>query len=402
VLVPLARQLIRPVRTDRPGTMPAGTVLVTTVATLVLALALCAGAIDRKAAGRYPNSEARRGIAGMVDAVTSAFGLDRPEQELSATAGPILGRTPPTGDQRSGDLAGRARAANGADDLTAAIVTGAGAQAPGRQQTVPAGAAGATGDDDTPRLRAPTPERPLRLWVGGDSLSSELGAGLARLAGRSRLFEVVRDSRVSTGLTRPDYFNWPQHLARDVTPVTRSAFDPDIVVLQFGGNDDQAMPAWADEPAAEAGTPAWLDRYRRRVADTMDLLKSPQDDRLVIWLGIPVSKPGAVQHGAALNAIYASEAARRPWVRYFDSHAFLSDAFGRYVTSLANADGRSREMRAADGVHLTVAGGNRLAHAIYARLATLVDLRASPLRPDPAEAAPPSVQERPVHEVVAG
>jgi hypothetical protein len=384
--------------------MPAGTVLLTTVVTLLLALVLCAGAIDRKAAGRRPNSEARRGVAGAVAAVSGALGLDRAEEALAGAADPLLGHTRAAGGASSADLAAGARAVNGAAPDPEAIRAGAGAGPPGLQPTIPAPTTppAAPPVDRTPRLRAPTPDRPLRLWVGGDSISQELGLGLSQLAGQTRLFDVGRDPRASTGLTRPDYFNWPEHLARDVAPVAGGRAGPDVVVLMFGGNDDQNLPAWNGEPAQTAGSPAWLDQYRRRVADTMDLLKSPTDDRLVIWPGIPVGEPGTLPHVAAINAVYASEAARRPWVRYFDSTAFLTDPFGRYTPTLANADGRTRTMRATDGIHLTTVGGLRLAHALYARLATLVDLRAAPLVADPAQAPPPDVAERSLDAVLAG
>jgi hypothetical protein len=169
----------------------------------------------------------------------------------------------------------------------------------------------------------------------------------------------------------------------------------------FGGNDDQNMPAFSGAPQARAGSPQWIDQYRRRVADTMDLLKSPQNDRLVLWPGIPVTRPGTVPNVNAMNAVYASEAASRPWVRYFDSYAFLADQYGRFSPTLPNADGRTRDMRSADGIHLTGSGSNRLAQAIYARLGTLVDLAASPLVPDPGQSAPPNVAERPTDAVVS-
>ena len=393
--------LLRPVRTARPGTMPAGTVMVVVATTLVLALALCAGAIDRKAAGRRPNSDSRRGIAGAVAALTSALGLDRPEAALSAAVDPALGHAPGRGGARSGDLADAARAVNGADPD--AIRAGAGAGPVHGQPTVPrAEPSDRPADDGTPHLRVATPDRPLRLWLGGDSVSQEVGLGLSRLAGETRLFDVVREARPSTGLARPDYFNWPEHLAHDVAPVEGGGVDPDVVVLMFGGNDDQNLPAWRGAPAEMAGSPGWIDQYRRRVGDTMDLLKSPDNDRLVIWPGMPVSQPGTLPNRTAINAVYASEAARRPWVRYVDSSAFLSDAFGRYAPVLGNADGRAREMRASDGIHLSAAGGLRLAHAIYAKLALLVDLSAAPLAPDPSQVAPPSVVERPLEVILNG
>jgi hypothetical protein len=285
----------------------------------------------------------------------------------------------------------------------ARIEAGAGARSPAGQPTVaaPAGRAGAAGDG-TPRLRAPTPDRPLRLWVGGDAVAGELAAGLTRLTGRTRLFEVEEDVRPSTGLSHPDHFDWPDHLRHEVVPSDGGGADPDVLVVMFGADDEPPGPGSPGGPADPADSRAWLDRYRRRVAETMDLLRGPKEDRLVIWAGMPVTEAGAHGPVGPMNAVFASEAARRPWVRYFDAYPFLADPFGRYAPALANADGRTEEVRAADGVGLTPAGGLRLARAVHARLATLVDLRAAPLPDDPSQSAPPNIAERPYGRVAAG
>ena len=122
-----------------------------------------------------------------------------------------------------------------------------------------------------------------------------------------------------TGLTRPDYFNWPDHLLRDVTPLNGGGLDPDVLVIMFGGNDDQNIPAFNGKPAYVAGTPEWQAEYRQRVGDTMDLLKAKDNDRLVLWVGAPIMTPGRLEHIGQMDYIYATEAAKRPWVKYLDS-----------------------------------------------------------------------------------
>jgi hypothetical protein len=276
-------------------------------------------------------------------------------------------------------------AAAGAVDA-AAIEAGAGARSPAGQPTVePATTAGPAGAAPAaPRLRAPTPGQPLSLWVGGDEPSLEMGLGVEHLAEAGGLFTVAREARGPSGLARTDGFDWPAHLG---------TVDADVAVVMFAG-DDRALAADGAGPAALAG-------YRRRVAEAMDALRPPAGDRLVMWVGAPVAEPGAPSAAAAINAVYASEAARRPWVRYVDALPFLADPFGRYAADLANADGRTRAVRG-EGGRLTPAGGTRLALAVYGRLATLVDLRAGPVPFDPAEAAPPSVVERDPAVVLAG
>jgi hypothetical protein len=274
-------------------------------------------------------------------------------------------------------------AAAGAVDA-AAIEAGAGARSPAGQPTVEPAAPAATAAAAVPRLRAPAPGQPLSLWVGGDEPSLEMGLGVQRLAEAGGLFTVTREARGPSGLARTDGFDWAGHLG---------TVDADVAVVMFAG-DDRALAADGAGPAALAG-------YRRRVGEAMDALRPADGDRLVMWVGAPVAEPGAPSAAAAINAVYASEAAGRPWVRYVDALPFLADPFGRYAADLANADGRTRAVRG-DGGRLTPAGGTRLARAIYGRLATLVDLRAGPVPFDPAEAAPPSVTERDPGVVLAG
>ena len=63
----------------------------------------------------------------------------------------------------------------------------------------------------TPRPHRPTKPvftaaHPLRLWVAGDSLAQVPGDALERLGGAIDVVGV--ESRLSTGLARPDLYNW--------------------------------------------------------------------------------------------------------------------------------------------------------------------------------------------------
>ena len=133
-----------------------------------------------------------------------------------------------------------------------------------------------------PVLRTPTPDNPLKLWVGGDSVGEIVRRADGAGVGVDRVCSSRRStSTVGTGLTRPDFYNWPEHFAKDVLPNV----DPDIVMPMFGANDDQNMEL-PDGTILTKYTPEWFDEYRRRVGATMDLLKSPDNDRLVVWVGL--------------------------------------------------------------------------------------------------------------------
>ena len=221
-----------------------------------------------------------------------------------------------------------------------------------------------------PTVRPPTPSEPLRLWVGGDSLAGIFGQSLVRMASDTGLIDATLDYRVATGLSRPDYFNWPAQLQQ-----VMENEDPDVMVLVFGSNDSQGLIT----PQGDVFQPmsdGWRAEYRRRVAGTMDLLARP--GRLIVWIGLPPMRDGDFsQRLADIDRIYREEASARPGkVEYVDATAVLGDA-GAYASYLDDGAGHVQLVREPDGVHLTRAGGDRLAGAVMYQLAGIVPLSQS-------------------------
>jgi hypothetical protein len=140
----------------------------------------------------------------------------------------------------------------------------------------------------------------------------------------------------------------------------------------------------------------WVREYRNRVAATMDLLRSPNNDRLIVWVGaLPMGPSSGVRGMEKLDYIYWSEAQKRPWVRYFDPFPFFTDPTGAYAVALPAADGKVQKLRATDNIHLSLEGADRLAWAVYAALTRELDLSKSTLTAPPAGQQPPAeVHER--------
>jgi uncharacterized protein len=357
------RTLFRPFQAREEGTMPAGLVLVLIVGALLVAMVMNADATLRKSKAKGDGW--RNEVAQTVADVSDTFKLTWLRGEVDSALGKNQGTD------------------TDVEDLLAQ-----------QQQEV----ATADGETDTteappapvlPEIPAPTPAAPLRFWVGGDSITQTFGTSMQQVAQSTGVMTPTLDYRVSTGLARPDYFNWPEHFVKDILPN-----DPQVMVIMFGANDGQGMTG-TDGTVYSRGTPEWLEEYRRRVAATMDLLKDPDNDRLVIWAGAPVMRPGSgVKEMDQLNYIYWSEAQSRPWIQYFDTWSFFADANMQYVGEAPFADGVSRGLRQKDGVHLSTIGGNRLSWAVLARIGQYIDLAAGNTAPPADQAPPPSVVER--------
>ena len=357
------RSLFRPFKAREEGTMPAGVVLIVVVVALVVAMFLNADATLRKSNAKGDGW--RNEVAHRVADVSDLFKLTWVRSEVDDALGKNQGSDTDVEDllaQREAELA------DGGTDTPVSTEP---------PQPV------------LPQIPPPTRATPLRFWVGGDSITETFGTSMQQVAQSTGVMTPELDYRVSTGLARPDYFNWPEHLLNDVLPN-----DPQVMVIMFGANDGQGMEG-TDGTVYKAGTPEWLDEYRRRVAATMDLLEDPNNDRLVIWVGAPVMRPGSGVHEMdQLDYVYWSEAQSRPWIQYFDAWPFFSDANMQYVSDAPNADGVARGLRQKDGVHLSTVGGNRLSWAVLDRIGDYVDLSAGDTAPPPDQAPPPELQER--------
>jgi hypothetical protein len=206
-------------------------------------------------------------------------------------------------------------------------------------------------------LQRPTAAHPLTVYIGGDSVGDQVAEGFQMLVGASNVIDVSNDAQVSTGLTRPDYFNWPARLQQ----VLAGAHPPQVVIVMFGANDVQGI--MTPSGPVQVGTRAWLAEYRRRVAATMNILVASRAD--VYWVGQPLMQdPEFSMRISQLDAIYASEARLHPGITFVDTRPTLANAQGRYSAYLPNSSGQMVQMRATDGIHLTLAGAMRVAAAI--------------------------------------
>lgn len=214
---------------------------------------------------------------------------------------------------------------------------------------------------ETAETRGPPTRRdPLRVWVGGDSLTSEFAPALSDRLARTQRGEAQVEFRFSTGLARPDFFNWPARLKQIV-----ARQDPDVFVVMFGANDGQNLSV--DGTVLEFGTPAWSEEYAGRVQSVLDILTG--DGRTVYWIGQPVMADAAFDRKMQyLNDIYRAEVRDFDAATYVDSRSLFAGDDGGFASYLEDANGQSTLMRQQDGVHFTRAGGERLTTVVFEAL----------------------------------
>jgi uncharacterized protein len=332
------------------GVQPAGRVLVVMVVALVLAMLVNADALVARAEGQAPGPGRDRSLAiwHPVQDVSHALQLHRVRDLAEA----VVGDDEDEGADSDDDAAGEQRAPAGSEETP-------GTTEPGRPTGAgdEAGEGDGTGRADTAvaSLRTPTADNPLRVWIGGDSMAELFGRSLADRAAATGLVEPTVHYEMASGLTRPDYYDWPRALEADLDEV-----EPDVVVAVFGVNDAQGIVLPDGTPVPDVADPRWSREYRRRVGELMDQLRA--DGRLVVWVTQPpMREPGYGGRIAIVNQAVVAEAATRPWTVVVDPAPVVGDAAGAYAQALPDAAGAPIEVRRGDGIHLTTAGGDRLA-----------------------------------------
>jgi len=216
------------------------------------------------------------------------------------------------------------------------------------------GGDGATAEADS--IRAPTVDRKLRVAIVGDSLAAGLGYFAERVF-LPRLVRVSGQGRISTGLARPDYFNWPYTMHRII-----DRFDPDLVIVMLGENDHQSLQTVQGEREARIGTSEWPATYRERVLRMMRIATS-QGAKLV-WVGLPISADFRLRdHSRRQNEIFEFAASISNDVAYFDAWDRFREPGDGY-TAYFREGRRVILIREGDGLHFNAIGYTILAREI--------------------------------------
>ncbi|HXJ64154.1 MAG TPA: DUF459 domain-containing protein [Actinomycetota bacterium] len=288
-------------------------------------------AIFQGAVGHDPNKVSPGGLADQPG------GPPPPQPSLLPTTGPANPR--PTGSHNGNGNNGNGNNGNGHGHK----------HHPSPQPTKPG-----TGGSALPLLRVPTAAKPLKVLVVGDSFAEDVELGLAPITD-SKYFRIIEKGLHSTGLARPDYYNWPNALA-----VFMQNYHPDIVIVMVGGNDAQTVYTLSgDKIPFGVGDPRWPKLYTQRVNEMMN--EASADGTHVVWLGMPIMGNEAFSRNIHyIDGIYADQAKRHPNVLYIDTWSLFADKNGHYADYLPDRNGNLVLVRASDKVHLSSAGNHIL------------------------------------------
>lgn len=215
-------------------------------------------------------------------------------------------------------------------------------------------------------VRAPAKRRVL--VVGASSIQFSIGVNFERLLKRYEGVSVRRFGKLATGLSRPDFLNWPKTLSDLVT-----RFQPDLVIANFGGNDAQGITL-EDGRKIHYGKPGWDDAYKARIVEMIDIVKRGGADW--VMLGMPIMRSKKFSAKMAHLNILQKEATEAEGQLFLSTWEMSSTASGEYKSSL-DWQGKKALMRTSDGVHYTNHGGDFVVQSLLGQIERWVELRRS-------------------------
>jgi uncharacterized protein len=201
-----------------------------------------------------------------------------------------------------------------------------------------------------------------RVLIIGDSfIEAQIGSKLDDLLTTKYGLTVKRFGQRSTGLARPDFFNWPKTVAD-----MKAEFKPDLIIGSWGANDCQALTGTDGKVVAKFDTKEWDTEYARRV--TMVVGEMTEGGCRAVVVGLPAMRSRSLNtrmlhlNGVAEKAVEAAGATFMPvWQMSVGPD-------GKYLSSI-KVNGQDKLLRMADGVHFSGPGAEYVAEQLCADMA---------------------------------
>lgn len=199
-----------------------------------------------------------------------------------------------------------------------------------------------------------------KLRVIGDEFGDGINVALAEALGTDPRLDIEKKTVWMSGLSRPDS-------EAELQNVTQAAVrdKPHVAVIMLGGQDRWSYRA-PNGKRHPVGTAEWRAIYTKRADDLIRGLKSA--GAAIYWVGLPIMRRGELNEAVqAINDVIR-ERAYLNGVRYIDVYSGFTDEQGEYNAYGPDLAGKSRLLRDADGIHMTDAGYQKLAHFVEREL----------------------------------
>lgn len=223
---------------------------------------------------------------------------------------------------------------------------------------------------DPPEDEAAKAIEPIKvLFIGDSMVATGVGALIEKGLDANEQVTCYRKGKSSSGLARPDFYNWMDEAKRQL-----EYRNPQVVVVMIGGNDGQDLRS---KSGKGTGKPwpgeKWNVGYRERTDALLELLAA--DGRQVVWLGLPKAGMRSFEKKLVTIRQIQKDAVAALGDRgvYVETSPFLVDDAGELMKH-GKVRGKNRELRAKDGIHFTMSGSEFLADQVVPALLNELDL----------------------------
>ncbi len=196
----------------------------------------------------------------------------------------------------------------------------------------------------------------IKVLIVGDSMMMEgLGPSLQSMLRKRQNLEVIRHGRYSSGLSRPDFYNWNVNLQRLILE-----HNPELIVVSLGANDTQDI---VNRKRFGIDTASWEKVYSIRAMNFLNL--AVENNRKVIWISLPVMiKMPYANRTKLINKLQAEVCTYFENASYINIEHLLTED-GKFINFIKGEDNQTVRLRSKDNIHVTRAGGDILAnHAL--------------------------------------
>jgi uncharacterized protein len=226
-----------------------------------------------------------------------------------------------------------------------------------------------------------------RVLVIGDALAGGLGAGLSRMAEFETEFEIVNRFQETSGIARPEVYNWAENL-----PNIMEDKDFKAVVVLLGANDRQSIRS--GDFRYVFNTPDWLAAYKAQTAQLLDVLKAKKVK--IFWVAIPPMGDALYDADMKILSALQKQEVEAKGGTFVDLRSAFLNPDGSYTDTGEDDTGEVRKLRARDGVTFFKQGNNRFGQLLLAEIKK--DMNASPVEglPQSVIVMPPSIEAVPM------
>lgn len=189
--------------------------------------------------------------------------------------------------------------------------------------------------------------RPVRILLAGDSLMEAMGPQMRDAMRGYENITLIPIGKRSTGLSRPDFYNWPRVLEENLRK-----HRPHIVVMWVGTNDPQNV--YGKRGLGEPCSQSWMRAYAGKI---LEIVKLCQYYRArIIFLSPPVMDTEPLDSQLAQITNLMRSICRHYRLGFINTRPILADSRGRYMHTGRLPNGRTAPLRWKDHVHITGEG----------------------------------------------